>query len=212
MGKCVACGWENAEAGAFCAKCGRPLAAATVPGKCPQCGALNALDMRKCGACGASLPEVKREPPKPKPPTAICKWCGREVAFGEEVCWDCQRRQSDTSFGVLKKKVSSNLSVAGILLIVAGALAILQAFYMLVAQSIVVNAGYDALSSITCCSTLDALLGLGSIAGGYFALKRLSYGLSLAGCLCAIIGFGAVIGSILGIVALVLISSCKDEF
>ena len=209
--RCAWCGSENAPDGSFCVKCGKPLPWGGAAGRCPGCGADNAAGMKTCGSCGAPLAEVRQAPPPPPAASEMsrCKWCGKPVPPGSTMCWECAEGPSENYVEFTDSQVhSESPSAAAALLIIAGVLTMIQGFVLMAGVSIL-----DSGSGLaTCCGPIDILFGLGAIAGGIMASKRENYTLVLVGCILAIVGFGAAIGTVLGIIALIMVLAHKEEF
>jgi hypothetical protein len=103
---------------------------------------------------------------------------------------------------------SESLNAAGALLIIAGILTVLQGFVLMAGVPVTAfGSGY-----VTCCGSLEFLFGLGAVAGGYWATKRENLSLVVVGCVLAIISLGAIVGTLLGIVALMIVLAHKEEF
>jgi len=213
LARCAWCGSENVLDGRFCLKCGKPIGGSAVPGKCTQCGAINALNMTMCGSCGAPLPEIKEDQAPRNEPHTPCKWCGKPASPGTDVCWECSRRMKDTTFGsTSRKNADGPLAVGAILMVIAGILATIQAFVFIFMGSLVTEMGGSVGISFTCCAFMDIFFGVCGIAGGYLTMRRSNYNLAIAGALAAMLGLGLVVGALLGLVALVLVVSNKEEF
>lgn len=212
MGKCVWCGAENAPDGRYCNKCGKELDGGTIPGKCVKCGNLNSLGMTKCGNCGATLPEVRQDLRLPERQDISCKWCGNPAEPGSDTCWECNRRRYDDTPRTLAKRSSGGLTVAAVLLIIAGLLAILQGMVYLWVESIAIDLGVTGGVGLACCGMLDIVFGIAAVAGGAMALKRSNFVLVIIGCVLAMLSLAFVIGSLLGLIALILVAVSKDDF
>lgn len=212
MARCVWCGSENKSDGSYCLKCGKPLDGGALPGKCVECGALNALNMTKCGSCGARLPVVKPEMMVKARPQVACRWCGKPASPGEDECWECTRRKNDTTLGSTEKKAGGTLMLGAVLLIIAGLMALLQGILYMMLGSMIVDVDPSFSGYMGCCGFLDVLFGLGGIAGGYFATKRTNFGLVTIGAIVAMLGLGFMIGGLLGLIALVIVVTSRDEF
>lgn len=62
------------------------------------------------------------------------------------------------------------------------------------------------------CMVLGVVLGSFAILGGYFAFRTEKLGIVALGTLCGILSFGFAIGSVLAVIALILLLLCTDEF
>jgi len=208
--KCVWCGAENAPDGRYCLKCGKEVDGGAIPGKCVKCGNLNSLEMTECGNCGTKLPEVR--PDLSAKPQVSCKWCGNPAAPGEDECLDCIRRRYDDTPRSLDKHSSGGLTVAAVLLIIAGFLAMLQGALYVLVESIAIDLGFSGTLGLACCGILSIVFGLGAVAGGALALKRSNFVLVIIGCVLAMLSLAFLIGFLLGLIALILVAMSKDEF
>jgi hypothetical protein len=113
-------------------------------------------------------------------------------------------------------------TTAGILNIISGAGGIIGFFFLLLFGMIIVNAaswggfteqdietlsvGLSATVFIVL-AIISAVLGILTLIGGIFALKRKLWGLALAGSIAS-----AISGSLLGILAIIFLAMSKDEF
>ena len=96
-------------------------------------------------------------------------------------------------------------TAAGILCIIAGAIAVITGIV------IAVVGGIGWLFWMPWFSAIGApiiVVGVIAIVGGSYALKRRAWGLALAGSICALLGPWAI----LGILAIIFVSLGKGEF
>jgi hypothetical protein len=109
---------------------------------------------------------------------------------------------------VFAGKDKSNLTLAGILLIVAGLFAFLTAalFFALEDYSAVTG------SPLYCCGSLEILFGAIIILGGLQTIRRVKYSLAMLAAVLAVISVGFTVSIVLGIVALVMIHRSRDDF
>jgi len=96
-------------------------------------------------------------------------------------------------------------TTAGILCIIAGAIAMIAGIVIAVVGSIGWFFGIPWVSAI---GAPSIILGIIAIVGGSYALKRRLWGLALAGSICALVGPWAI----LGILAIIFVSLGKGEF
>lgn len=73
-------------------------------------------------------------------------------------------------------------------------------------------AAYIPTGALCLCGGVDMIFGLASIAGGIMALKRTSFGLALLGAILGMLGFGFLIGALLGLIAVILIAVSRNDF
>ena len=96
-------------------------------------------------------------------------------------------------------------TTAGILCIIAGAIATIAGIVIAVVGSIGWFFGIPWVSAI---GAPSIILGIIAIVGGSYALKRRVWGLALAGSICALIGPWGL----LGLLAIIFVSLGKGEF
>jgi len=109
--------------------------------------------------------------------------------------------------------------VGGILVIIAGLLAIGNgALYIVLSESDLGDIpGYDMSMQdieeiLNTCGAVMIVFGLIAIVGGVFGVTRKHFGLALVGSIFALISIGFVLGSVLGLVGLILIALSRSEF
>lgn len=96
-------------------------------------------------------------------------------------------------------------TTAGILCIIAGAIATIAGIVIAVVGSIGWFFGIPWVSAI---GAPSIILGIIAIVGGSYALKRRVWGLALAGSICALVGPWFI----LGLLAIIFVSLGKGEF
>jgi len=96
-------------------------------------------------------------------------------------------------------------TTAGILCIIAGAIATIAGIVIAVVGSIGWFFGIPWVSAI---GAPSIILGIIAIVGGSYALKRRVWGLALVGSICALIGPWGL----LGLLAIIFVSLGKGEF
>lgn len=96
-------------------------------------------------------------------------------------------------------------TTAGILCIIAGAIATIAGIVIAVIGSIGWFFGIPWVSAI---GAPSIILGIIAIVGGSYALKRRVWGLALAGSICALVGPWFI----LGLLAIIFVSLGKGEF
>jgi len=235
---CGNCGKDNPQGAKFCNSCAKELAPPGMVRLCISCGTQNAPEMIYCGKCGAALDSAKTvaisAPSKtafePKGTTSglpkrYCRHCGKEVDMWDTVCPHCHKDPSYVSPGSVSGdydysrsdydyEPSSGASGAvlggGILAILAGVLALGQGILYAGVSS--AAAAYIPTGALCLCGGVDMIFGLASIAGGIMALKRTSFGLALLGAILGMLGFGFLIGALLGLIAVILIAISRNDF
>ena len=217
--QCPSCGTENSESAKFCRSCGKKLVIEMTV-KCPHCGADGQENRLHCTNCGKELavrPSETRD--------RFCTACGKKIGPAADVCPFCGHRSrspwdvssyEEPSYGDLEESYRPETAkpvVAGVLLILAGLLAIGQGVMFLAANEIVRDYyGSAAGSNLCLCGGLGILFGLVAIGGAVSCFKREGFVFALVGALLGMLGIGFVLGGIFGLVALILIALAKEEF
>jgi hypothetical protein len=233
---CLYCGKENVDVSRFCNFCGKELAAALPTGTCPTCGKVNPGYAAFCGSCGADIPQSPKAPASvlaPAYPQAQatpsqrtstgkpCPYCGNSVSVFDYECPSCRKTLpssvdydgDDSNMSYSRSSGSGILTAAGILLIIAGVIAIGMGVLLAMGSSVAASVGVDVSGTLCICSALELLFGLGAIAGGVFSLKGEKFTLCILGAVVGLFSLGPIfIGSILSLIALILIAVSRDEF
>jgi hypothetical protein len=108
--------------------------------------------------------------------------------------------------------------IGGILLLLAGVMGLIQWALILVGGGTATLTGvppeYTEMvrGMITVCAAIGLIFSLIAFLGGFMAIKRKMWGLSLVGSILGLFTLGFVIGSVLALVALILIAISKKEF
>lgn len=217
MAKCPKCGRENPSYVIYCGGCG-----SEIPDELRRETRAKEEAEERQKASGT----VSRRSPEPASslnlPSAIvtCPHCGADHESSLSMCPSCGRRRwepwpdESSYYGVgepdTTRGTSGSLLAGGILAILAGILSLGQGLLYSLSSSVL---PYELGSGYLClCGGLGILFGLGSIAGGIFAIGRKNFGLAVVGAVVGMLGFGLVIGFLLGLIALILIAISKSEF
>ena len=159
----------------------------------------------RCKDCGKELPRsvLGRE----------CPHCRAPIGLYDSICPHCHVRTDDLEVHdeALKSGGENGPVIAGVLIILAGVIAIFQGLLYLVAES-VYSQTYGNIVSLSCCGFLDLLLGAGAVLGGYMAITRKGFALAVLGAVAAMIGMGFLIGALLGLIGLVLVLAYRTQF
>lgn len=180
---------------------------------CPNCGSTNPEHVFYCGKCGAEIPRALREgvgsasdatlsaEPQPGIPDD-------PAASAASVHWGS---------GTLDlRPASQTLSIAGMCAIIAGLFAVIQGVAVMFTGAVLVvfnisgTEGLIALQVVV--GIVEIVLGIYSIRGGFSARGRRGYRRALIGAILGMVAFGFAIGGFLGLVAVILIALCRDEF
>lgn len=200
---------------------------------CPKCGSSNPAYSAFCGRCGAEIPWSLREAdaasakdttPLPGPPldagaasqgtTGATGWTpgGQGVQPPSRIsAASIFRDQRDIRI----RFPSATLSIGGMCAIVAGLLAIVQGAIAIISGGTMliifpITGGWIALAVIF--GIVEIVLGVYSLQGGVCARELRRYPRALIGAILGMVAFGFVIGGFLGLVAVILIALCRDEF
>jgi len=147
--------------------------------------------------------------------TSFCPECGAPATASVENCTGCGIQLSRRIQGKTWKT-----KAAGILAIVAGALAVVESVFV-AALVIRVLGWLEVLSALNESGIVAAAVAvviisaIVAIVGGIFALKRRIWGLAIAGSICAIFSFIAIpflLNLPLAIAAIVLVVLGRAEF
>ena len=141
--------------------------------------------------------------------TNVCPYCGHDYRFIAPPS---------------EKMKSSKPVIAGTLTIVAGALALAMAMFLIMIEasdieeldsSIWAETDYtpaDLEGILETCGVISIVFGVIAIVGGVFALMRKHFAIAVTGAFFGLLGMGFIIGAVLGLVALVLIIMSRSEF
>jgi hypothetical protein len=164
-----------------------------------------------CRNCGKELTETSEACPncgaKPMVGTSFCPRCGAPTTPQTETCANCGARLGKT---IQRKTWKSR--TAGILAIVAGAVGVIEWVAVAVLEILAGNLSglggfFLALAAIAIAIRIVAVVG------GIFALKRKTWGLALAGSICAVFSSFLILLTVpLGIAAIVLVVLGRGEF
>lgn len=205
--------------------------------KCPHCGTRNDPAADRCRLCGKPMShEHVREPG-----SNVCAHCGQPLEEGAEICNACTRPVRDVVLSNLPTQVgdtecvhwsekpaapgrSARVAVAGILLLIAGALGIGQAVVAIspslseslvdAVEAVVPGSGAvgDLVADYVLLQAWSFIAGLLAIAGGMFALTATRYELALMGGLCGFLAIGFLMGAFFGLLGLLILVFSKKEF
>lgn len=234
---CKSCGKENPQGALFCNNCAKQLEPPETKA-CPACAAQNPSNMVYCGQCGAALdagkPVMGATDAQPKAvrekkeggglPSRFCRHCGHEVGIWDTECPNCHQDPFyvspalasgdsdyyDDSYSLATRSSGGLLIAGGVFAILAGLAAFGQGILYTSVSSIA--ASYVPTGSLCLCGGLDILFGLASIAAGVLAFRRSNFGLALFGSILGMIGFGFILGSVLGLIAVILIALSRSDF
>ncbi len=178
---------------------------------CQKCGHQNLSYLVYCGMCGSDLGTPNN---LQKPDMKKCRSCGRPIPrSGGDICWECGHPTYSRSALSSNETGEPKLLLAGaVLLMIAGAMAIAEGVLLIAIERMIATTFHASAGVFVLYGALAILSGVVAIGGGFFAVKRERFVLTIIGSVCAILGLGFSIGLVLAILALVFIAVSKDEF
>lgn len=216
MAKCPKCGNENPGYVFYCGRCGSEI---------PEDLRKATLEKEKedsqtasppTTSSDSSAPSVRRSPGPAR--ITYCRNCGADYDSDMNECPACGKSLEEQLAHLTYSMDGSHSSTGATGGLFAGGILALVAGVLALGQGLIYAAGGSAFSyapgsGLLClCGAIDILFGLGSMAGGYFAIKREKFTLALLGAVVGMLGMGFLIGFVLGLIALVLIATSKGEF
>jgi len=165
---------------------------------------------------------------------ATCPSCRHAVRLDANVCPNCgyrlrpeqmkaaaQARPIPQSVAPVSRGTSKSL-IGGVLLVVSGLIGIITGLIFAALSSTVIDMlgetyGEDVLRMaegvLVACGVIWFIIGLIALIGGVFAIRRKKWGIAVVGGVFGLLTFGPwFIGSILGLIGLILVAISKDEF
>lgn len=155
------------------------------------------------------------------PPMRYCRHCQAEVGTRDTTCPNCHHDPAHVysgsgnsgSFypnGVYKppRNWRADYLWGGTCAIIAGVLALGQGIGEL-------SFGLDIFSPwdhFSLFGMADVIFGLGSMIGGIVAIRRFNFAIAMYGAAMGTLGFGFVIGSAFGVIAVGLIAMSRGDF
>ncbi len=230
---CPDCGKSNPAGSVYCNSCGKKLPTVSFEGtvKCPYCGEPGQEYRFNCSKCGKELPrDSEGKPLRTEVGTGkkFCRRCGREIGPAVTVCSYCgastgdvwassqasERYSDDGSYIEMPPTPSSSSpTIAGIMLVLAGILAVGQGAIYFVADNIASGLpGYYSSGALCLCGSLDILFGLAAFGGAYSCFDRGNFWLAITGAVLGMLGLGFLLGGLFGLIGLILVAVSKDEF
>ena len=203
MIRCPNCGNEEEGAVRYCTKCGsrlefggvQPSSARGGPWRCSSCGWQNSSDLARCGSCGASRDSGLQLPPPPRVKTTTAG------------IWDDNSLPDSTA-----PPIKSNRPViGGVCILGSGLLAIVNGAYSIAYTRIPLELEQFK-GLVDTCSAIVLILGVIAIAGGFLALSRRNFVLSIIGAIAGMLTASFLVGAILGLVGIIMVASSRDEF
>jgi hypothetical protein len=180
---------------------------------CPRCGEEVILGAERCGKCGTPLDllEATPEDAAPKADSAVFEQpvfrapVARVQMDAEVLPWSVHEDEAP------KTAISF---AGGALILVGGAIAMVNGFLILNASSYVPRIiGLGAFSLTPLCGTLMLLFGLGAMLGGVLGVFRRQWGFVMATSILCVISVGwSFLSLVMGFVGLILVSISKEDF
>lgn len=192
---------------------------------CPYCGGLVQDGATACGFCGKELGISSVPPPPPgygSAGTRYCVACGRPIPFEANVCPYCGHDYRIASGLSIQSQKTWKPTAAGILIIIAGILAIaMGALYMSLDVADFEDLGValppeftaeDLAGLMDICGVVLFVFAIIAIIGGIFGIQRKHFGFAIAGGVFGLLGIGFFLGSLLALVGLILVAISRREF
>jgi len=145
--------------------------------------------------------------------SVVCPHCGYRIR--EEVAPPAAKVRAPAPTPV--RTATNKAGIAGVLIIVSGILALVMGAYLAADPSALLSTFEDMGLEISrdvavAAGGLSFIFGIIAIIGGAMALKRKHWGVAVAGGVLAFLGSGAIIGSIIGLIGLILVIMARREF
>jgi len=205
--------------------------------RCAHCGTFNRLGVEKCRLCGRPLePEGQTADGIP-----VCISCGAHQHEGAETCTACGKPMRDVVRSNLPQDLpaeecvhwsdkpasagrTAKVSVAGILVLLAGFLGIAQAVILVTPEMSeeIVSGLEEAIPGLEAVDNLmtDYVLlqaaffvfGVVAVFGSMFALMGSRFDMSIVGAVFGILAVGFVFGAVLSLAGLLMIATSRKEF
>jgi len=136
--------------------------------------------------------------------TNFCPECGAVTTREAEVCASCGK-----PIAKAPTEKSWMPVTAGVLSIIAGVSGVAAGAVVATIGSII--GGFFGMLWPSILGVPSIILGIIAVAGGICALRRIVWGLALAGSVCAVVS-GFFVMKVLGILAIIFVSLGKGEF
>ena len=175
--------------------------------KCPKCG--NVMDVTslerplrvKCPLCNTEgMLKAKPQQPQYVPPVSYTPYS----PYTPPPAWYPEKKKTNISLA------------AGVLLIIAGILAVGYWIYTLAVVGLypISSAGESGyFPFFRLCATIGVVLSIFPLLGGIMAVKKTHWGVALAGSSIGLFTIGPFfISTLLSLIALILIAVSKEEF
>jgi len=148
--------------------------------------------------------------------------CGRPIPFDASVCPYCGHDYRISMLQGQAVKRTWKPLLGGILIVVAGILALgMGALYLVMDASYIEDAGIELPADITAediesimtgCGVVMFVFAIVALVGGYFGIRRKRFGFAIAGGIFGLLGLGFFLGSILALIGIILVAISRDEF
>ncbi|MEM2943591.1 MAG: zinc ribbon domain-containing protein [Methanomassiliicoccales archaeon] len=161
---------------------------------CPSCRHGVPMDANVCPYCGYRIkPEAAKTVPtaKEKPPSGV-------------------------------KPITAKPVVGGVLIIISGLMGVIVGLSLAVLSGEIMEMiedmyGPDIVAGLegilTACGVIWFIIGLIAVIGGIFAIRRKKWGFAVVGGVLALLTIGPwLLGSILGLIGLILVAISRNEF
>jgi hypothetical protein len=166
----------------------------------------------------ATCPSCRHEIP---PDANVCPNCGFRLKPEVEKAFTVQAKTAPKAVVAASRGTSKSL-IGGVLVMISGLIGIIYGLMVAALASTVFDMfggmyGEDILKAaegiLVACGVIWFIIGLVALVGGIFAIRRRKWGIAVVGGVFGLLTLGPwFIGSILGLIGLILIAISKDEF
>ncbi|MGQ9586945.1 MAG: hypothetical protein ACUVT7_00990 [Thermoplasmata archaeon] len=167
-------------------------------------------------------PAPSQPAPAEQPRTRSCVSCGRSIDWNANVCPYCGHDFRVPVQAVQPRQKSMVPVVGGILIVIAGVLALAMGImYFVLDVSDIQDYGVTLPPEMTAEDLQDVLHVCGGVlivfavmafVGGVFAIQRKHFALAIVGGIFGLLGIGFLIGSLLGLIGLILVAVGRKDF
>jgi hypothetical protein len=161
-------------------------------------------------------------PPPAESSVRMCVSCGRKIDFASNVCPYCGHDYRMPAYAPVQKHKSAMPVVGGVLILIAGLLAIgMGLMYLALDVNQLEDSGVtlppevstqDLQNILYICGAVVLIFGIIALLGGVFAIQRKSFVLAVCGGIFGMIGIGFLFGAVLSLIGLILVLVSRHEF
>ena len=138
----------------------------------------------------------------------ICPYCGHDHRVAAQPLMEPPKSKKPLIAGLLMIGSAVLAAIMGIQYLVMDA-AEIESLLPALPEGITIE---DIMDMIRACGVVVMIFAAIAMLGSVMAITRRRFGLAAAGSVFAILGYGYLLGSVLGIIALILLLISRDEF